>query len=53
MTDTSVLPLSHEDEELDVESVQTALQELLQELRETQKDRVYLNFLITECRHKT
>lgn len=40
MTDRSVLPLSCEDEELDVELVHTALQEFLQDLRQAQKDRV-------------
>lgn len=36
-----------EDEELDVDSMHTAIRELQQELRETQRDRVYLNFLIS------
>lgn len=45
MTDRPALPLSRgEDEELDVELVQTTLQEFLQELKEAQRDRVYLNF---------
>lgn len=45
MTDRSAMPLSRgEGEELDVELVQTALQEFLQELKEAQRDRVYLNF---------
>lgn len=39
-----------EDEELDVDSVLTALREFQQELRDTQRERVYLNFLITELR---
>lgn len=49
VTDGSVLSLSRgEDDELDVDSVQTALREFQQELRDTQRDRVYLNFSITE-----
>lgn len=49
VADGSLLSLSHgEDEELDVDSVHTALREFQQELRDTQRDRVYLNFLTTE-----
>lgn len=44
VTDKSAVPLSRgEDEELNVE---TALQEFLQELKETQRDRVFLNFFV-------
>lgn len=51
MTDGTVLSMSRgEDEELDVDSVLTALREFQQELRDTQRERVYLNFLITELR---
>lgn len=51
MTDGTVLSVSRgEDEELDVDSVLTALREFQQELRDTQRERVYLNFLITELR---
>lgn len=50
MTDGTVLSVSRgEDEELDVDSVLTALREFQQELRDTQRERVYLNFL-TELR---
>lgn len=48
-TDGSVLSLSHgEDEELDMDLVHTALRDFQQELRDTQRDRVYLNLSITE-----
>lgn len=51
MTDGTVLSVSRgEDEELDVDSVLTALREFQQEFRDTQRERVYLNFLITELR---
>lgn len=51
MTDRSALPSRRgEDEQLDVDTVHTALQEFQQELREAQRDRVYLNFLMTENR---
>lgn len=51
MTDGTVLSVSRgEDEELDVESVLTALREFQQELRDTQRERVYLNLLITKLR---
>ena len=42
MKDGSVFSLSHGEDEMDVE-LQTALQEFQQELRRTQRDRVYLN----------
>lgn len=51
VTDGTVLSVSRgEDEELDVDSVLTALREFQQEFRDTQRERVYLNFLITELR---
>lgn len=51
VTDGTVLSVSRgEDEELDVESVLTALREFQQELRDTQRERVYLNLLITKLR---
>ena len=50
VTDGSVLSLSRdEDEELDVDMVHTALQEIQQELRDAQRHRVYL-ILLTEYR---
>lgn len=46
VTDGSVLSLSRgEDEDLDVDSMHTALREFQQDLRDTQRDRVYLKFL--------
>lgn len=39
-----------EDEELDMDSVHSALRDLQQELKNTQRDRVYLNFIL--IRHK-
>lgn len=48
-TDGSVLFLSRgEDDEPDVDSVHTVLREFQQELRDTQRDRVYFSFLISE-----
>lgn len=42
MADGSVASLSHgKDEELDVDTVHTALREFQQELRDTQRDRVH------------
>lgn len=44
VTDGSVLSLSRdEDGDLDVDSMHTVLREFQQELRDTQRDRVYLN----------
>lgn len=37
-----------EDEEMDVDSVHTALRDLQQEFRDTQRDRVYLNSILTQ-----
>lgn len=42
MKDGSVFSLSHGEDEMDVE-LHTALREFQQELRGTQRDRVYLN----------
>lgn len=46
-TDGSVLSRG-EDEELDVDTVHAALREFQQEHRDTQRDRVYVNFVIPE-----
>lgn len=47
MTDRPGFSMScGEDEEMNVDSVHTALRDLQQELRDTQRDRVYLNFIL-------
>lgn len=46
MTDGSVSRV--EDEEQDMDLMHKALREFQQELRDTQRERVYLNFLLTK-----